>query len=264
VCLDDAIDLKDRVGTAQPWLGIQYPTASCPDYPGNWTILRCPGQWSPSTSDLRDDTINGCLNEVGVIPQWDTSTDPPTPLDIPNTVVTDAISSQCRATASSTLLTPADCMQATTGNKMASLGTEWVALLSRPSISLPVFKASWNNWADVSPGVTGCSATGSNVCYPVAALASVKVCGFMFGSSDISRWSVNVDPRGGNPSWGYDETSPLCAGVRGDMIAYPATGSLNKLWLALTPNGFQTTGTSGPGGLGVGAGYGVYGTRLIQ
>ena len=265
ICLDQANDLKARIGSAQPWEGIEYPTTACPNYAGNWTLLRCPGQWSPSNRELSDDTLYGCPTEVGVIPQWDTSTTPPTHLDIPSPTVIGAITTQCAATASSTLLTPADCMQPTTGNQMSSLGSEWATLLSKPHIALPAFNALWNTWANVTPGVSGCNPTGSNVCYPVAALVSVKVCGFMFGqSNNIASSSNNVDPRGNNPQWGFDNTSSLCNGVRNDMITNPPTGSNNKLWLAMTADGLQTTGTSGPSGQGVGFGYGVYGTRLIQ
>lgn len=267
VCLPEAEELRDRsLGTGDRWLGIEYPSAGCVGYPGNWTVLKCPGERSPSASQLRANTLNGCKEAIGVIPGWDQSTDPETLLDVSdvsNTAMRNDITVHCAAAAAAALVPPAtECLQATTGSSMNNLGTEWVELMRKENIALPSFVAEWNNFADISSA--GCTDTGSNVCYPVAALLSVKVCGFMFGNTDISRWAANVDPRGGNPSWAWDNSNALCAGVRDDMIANPSTGSNRKLWLALSDRGFQTTGASSPGSGSVGSSFGVYGTRLVQ
>ncbi|HSN06880.1 MAG TPA: hypothetical protein VLV82_05985, partial [Candidatus Angelobacter sp.] len=228
-----------------------YPNSSCPHDPGNWYILKCPGENAPSNAELVYNTLNGCKEEVGTIPQWDTTHTPWTPLD--TATVNDSITTQCEAAASATLLNPTDCLQANPGNKMNNLTSEWRTLLTKPSITLPVFNGDWNLYA--GSNAAGCSTTGSNVCYPVQALATVKVCGFWFGNgANQHAYDVGADVPGG-----------LCPGVGADIALNPPTGpGANELWLTLVPNGYQLQGTSGPSGIALGQGFGVDGTRLIR
>ncbi len=229
LCSTDAKTLSQTTG----WVGIVYPSPSCGNYNGNWYTLDCPEDMgSNSTSTFANDTLNGCKDEVGVVTAG-------------SGTVNQAIVDQCTASADGIVRDPQECMMANPGNVSANAVVDaWKVLLTKPSIMIPVFYPSWNSYAAAQ--VKACTTGGNGGCYPIQALASVKVCGYAWG-----------------PKTGYDDSSTVCQGVKQAVQNASTNGSTNELWLALTTP-LQTTGSSGPGGVAVGQAFGVYGTRLIK
>ena len=247
VCATDAASLVAAAASNQKWFGVTYPNATCGNYGGNWYTLNCPEDTNNGT--LSTDTANGCLDSVGVIPQYDTSVSPAVPL--PPATIDASIVSQCTDTMAGTVDTPQDCMSANPGNVAAQgVINAWDTLLAKPSITVPVFDPTWNTYA--TNQVAKCR-QGNNGCYPVQSLAAVKVCGYLWGGNK-SNSDTSTDVPGG-----------VCYGAGAAVAAARAAKGhpQDELWLALTAP-LQNTGDSGPGGVAIGGGQNVYATRLIK
>jgi hypothetical protein len=246
ICSTDATLLVAASLTPQKWLAVKYPNDLCGNYGGNWYTLNCPEDNNNGTLDTT--TLNGCKDEVGIIPQYDNGT-PPAPL--PPTTVNATIVTQCSAAINGTVLTPADCLTANPGNVAAqNVVDAWDTLLAKTAILVPIFDPAWNAYATSQVAKCG---QGNNGCYPVKAFASVKVCGYLWGGNKNN----------------YDVTTSgvgqICAGIAAAVsaAAKAKNGPTDMLWLALTTP-LQTQGSTGPGGQGLGQTFGVYGTRLIK
>ena len=240
LCTADADALVTASTSATKWVGVAYPNAACGNYGGNWYTLNCPEDGNNGTLDTT--TLYGCKDDVGIIPQVDSAGVP-----LSTGTIDASIVKECTDISGGTVNTPADCLLANPGNVRANnVVSAWDVLLTKPSIMIPIFDPVWNTYSTTM--VKGCTTGGNNGCYPVKALASVKVCGYAWGNK--TGWdTTSIDP------------GEICAGV--DTAVQALKGPTDELWLALT-TGIQTTGSSSPGGIAVGHSYGVYGTRLIQ
>jgi len=236
LCILDEAALLAAQNTSTKWVKVNYPNAGCGSYGGNWYSLNCPGDGNNGLLDTN--TLNGCSTEVGIIPQFDSAG-----LALAQSTINASISSQCTSAASRTQVIPADCMLADPGN-LASNGitSAWDVLLTKPSITVPVFDPTWNTFADTS--VPACKSGGNNGCYPIKAIAAVKVCAYRFQNKKST-----VAP------------DSICPGLTQAMVN--AGPNRDALWIALTAP-IQNQGTSGPSGGAVGDGSNVLGTRLIQ
>jgi hypothetical protein len=185
--------------------------------------------------------LEGCRTEVSIIE----------PIAPATSVTQTQVVNACTNLANKV---PAPCLRSNPGN-VASNGVvnAWDKLLTLPSIAVPVFNKTWTDWANA--GVAECKASGNNGCFPIQAIAGVKVCGYKWANKD------GLDPDNALPG------SP-CAGVAADLAAIQAMrprDNNNYLWLKLV--NVQLTGTSSPSSCSLGEGAcdaGGRGTRLVQ
>lgn len=236
LCLTDLNALKGG-----GWVRVRYPGADaslCGEYKGNWWTTDCP--LDSNNGGLDENTDLGCRTEVSIIEP------------IGGVPVTRAqVAAACTGL---TGKSPAPCLQSNPGNVAAQpVVNAWEELLASPGIAVPVFNKTWKDWADTD--VPTCKSGGDGACYPVEAIAGVKVCGFKWANKD------GVDPGEAIPG------SP-CAGVAADLAliqgASPADTN-NYLWLKL--QSVQITGSSKPSTCAVGddpCDGGARGTRLIE
>jgi len=236
------------------WQEIDLPSSACPGAAGNYFMLNCPyDSGNNGSTNFATDIAKGCPDDIGIVPQWNTTTTPWTPLDYA-TQIKPVIVTQCKAAATGANLVPEDCLMANPGSCCDSnTATAWNGLLGQ-TIALPVFDLSWNTDAEAAD--KGCLNKGNNVCYPIKAIAAVKVCGYYWGS--------NTNPN--NPQQAFalsaSQFGDPCYGLSATVTSN-FTGNQQALFLALV-NGLQIEGSSGPGGGSVGSSYGVNGTRLVQ
>lgn len=218
------------------WIKIVYPNPLCGSYGGNWYTTDCPLDGNNGT--LADNTRNGCNSSVGILPQRDSAGNP-----LPIGTITSSIISECTAAQSGSFVPPNFCLVANPGNVAADpVVSAWDYLMTLDSIAVPVFDPSYNTIA--TNNVAACRA-GNNGCYPVQAIASVKVCAY--------RW------QGKTPA--AVSTSPLCAGL--SLSTVRDGPNQDALYLALT-GPVQLSGSYGPAPGSVGDGSNVLGTRLVQ
>jgi Putative Flp pilus-assembly TadE/G-like len=243
LCVSDLTRLQGTDGIVQ--VRYEKDSAPCGTFPGNWYTANCPV--FQGNGDLADYTLNGCSHEVKIIEPV-----------APDTTVTQAtVLSEC----SPSLQTkdPSGCLVSNPGN-IASGSSQsgqqiigaWDYLLTLPSIAVPIFNTQWKTWADAA-NTSDCKSNGqgANGCYPVQAIAGVKVCGYRWQNKD------GLDPERAVPG------SP-CTGVDALLAAIPSSDKSNYLWLKLV--GVQLTGSSKPAGCAVGSSCdgGSRGTRLVE
>lgn len=224
------------------WVRVQYPGASvslCGEYNGNWYTTDCPLDSNNGTLD--ENTELGCRTEVSIIE----------PIAPATTVTRAQVADACTGLSGKT---PAPCLMSNPGNVAAqTVVDQWIAILSSPGISVPVFNKTWKDWAEAD--VTACRSGGNNGCYPVEAIAGVKVCAFKWANKD------GFDPGEAVPG------SP-CAGVAADLATVMSVrprDNNNYLWLKLTS--VQVTGSSKASGCSIGdpsCDAGSRGTRLVE
>jgi Flp pilus assembly protein TadG len=234
LCLDDLHKLQDALAApGSHWVRVKYPgdASVCGTYNGNWYTTDCPLDSNNGTLD--ENTQYGCRSEVSIIE--------------PGT------QAQVDAACSNLDVSPAACLQSNPGNIASNVVlTQWDKLLTMPGITVPVFNQTWANWAYAD--LPGCNQGGNNVCYPVQAIAGVKVCAYKWANK------TNIDSASDSPS------GP-CYGVGTDLngitSARPRDNN-NYLWLKL--ESVQLSGSSKPSGCGLGddCDAGSRGTRLIE
>jgi hypothetical protein len=221
---------------------VKYPSenlALCGEYNGNWNTTDCPLDTNNGTLD--ENTDFGCRSEVSIIE----------PIPPAATVTRAQVAAACTGLSGKS---PAPCLMSNPGNIVSNNVIDaWTDILATPGIAVPVFNQTWNDWADAD--VATCRTGGNNGCYPVQAIAGVKVCAFKWNSKQA------VDPAEavpGNP----------CAGVAADLqtiLDKKPKDNDNYLWLKLTS--VQITGSSKPSSCGVGddgCDAGARGTRLVE
>lgn len=231
ICVSDLNALQ----ISNTWVRVEYPSAAlsqCADYNGNWYTTDCPLDANNGTLD--ENTETGCLTEVSIIE--------------PTSPATSVTAADVVAACSNFADSPESCLTSNPGNVAANpVVAQWKLLVNTPGISVPVFNKTWAAWADA--GASKCKTGGNNGCFPVQAIAGVKVCGY--------KWQTKT---------GYDATqanpSSPCYGVAADIAA---ASKDNYLWLKLT--GLQLTGSSKPATCSVGdeaCDGGARGTRLVE
>lgn len=221
------------------YVAIRYPSldANCSFYNGNWYTSDCPDDGNNGTLD--ENTRNGCLSSVGVVIDQ-TTAPPPTQAQI-NAAVVSACTD---ATSANPSADPARCLVANPGNVAANTVVQaWNYLLTLPGIALPTFRQTWNDYATAQ--ITRCRTGGNNGCYPIEAIAAVKVCAYKWGNNKTGKAS--------------DTTA--CPGI--NSLVFPNDND-NYLYLRLV--NLQYSGSSSPGGCPVGGNcdLGGRGTRLID
>lgn len=241
LCLDDLSRLQAQQSSTPQWVRVQYPNPTatiCGSYSGNWYTSDCPLDGNNGTLD--QNTRNGCRTEISVIQASN-----------PAVGVTSAdVVSACSGLANKV---PAPCLTSNPGNVAAQpVVNAWDFLLTQPGIAVPVFDKTWKGWADTGSADCRTGGVGNNGCYPIKAIAGVKVCGYKWNNKD------GVDPEEsivGSP----------CNGVAADLAALPKKDNNNYLWLKLL--NVQVTGSSKPATCGVGdatCDAGSRGVRLIK
>jgi hypothetical protein len=247
VCDTDLERLKQAaaLGGSSAVVQIRYEKDSgpCGTFPGNWYAANCP--LFSNQGQLDEFTLYGCAEEVKIIEP------------LPNsTAVTQAqVEEECSPSLQSKV--PTGCMVSNPGNLVAGgdntqLIGAWNTLLTLPGIAIPIFNEQWKTWADARNTVD-CKfqGQGSNGCYPIEAIAGVKVCGYKFNNKD------GLDPENALPN------SP-CTGVAAQLAALAPNDQANYLWLRLV--NVQTTGSTKPSscGLGESCDGGLRRTRLVE
>ena len=211
-------DLQALQGTSS-WVRVKYPSDNlslCADYSGNWYTTDCPLDSNNGTLD--ENTQNGCRSEVSIIEAE------------PAATLRSRVDAACSNLSGKS---PAPCLASNPGNVASNVVVaQWQKLLDMPGISVPVFNQTWSNWADAD--VASCRSGGNNGCFPVQAIAGVKVCGYKWHNK------VGTDPSeavAGSP----------CNGVAADLATITSarpTDNNNYLWLKLVS--VQLTGSSKP------------------
>lgn len=242
LCVSDLTRLKQG-GITQ--IRYEKDSAPCGEFSGNWYTANCPvfqGQ-----GDLADYTLKGCAEEVKIIEPV-----------APDIVVTQTVVEQ-ECSPNLQTKTPSGCLvsnpgQIASGNVNNGTGVvgAWDQLFALPGIAVPVFNTQWKAWADAA-NTSDCrvNSAGSNGCYPIEAIATVKVCGYKWKNKD------GLDPSNALPA------SP-CLGVASQLAALDPNDQDNYLWLRLVS--LQTTGSTTPStcGLGDACDAGLRRTRLIE
>jgi len=240
LCLADLTQLQAVQSSSPGWVRIQYPAqnvAACGDYAGNWYTSDCPMDGNNGTLD--ENTRDGCLSEVSIIEPSDPSAG----------VTQQDVIAACTGISGAV---PAFCLGANPGNVVAQpVVNAWNFLMTLPSIGVPVFDKTWKTWADTSAPDCQTGGVGNNGCYPIKALAGVKVCGYKWNKKN------GVDPEesiAGSP----------CNGVASDLASLPKNDNKNYLWFKLVS--VQLTGSSTPSGCGLGdvCDAAARGTRLVE
>lgn len=220
------------------FVAIRYPSVDpgCQFYSGNWYTSDCPDDGNNGTLD--ENTRNGCLSSVGVAIDQ-TTTPPPTQAQVNAAVITACTDAVGRAS-----MDPARCLVANPGNVASNNVVQaWNYLLTLPGIALPTFRQTWNDYATAQ--IAGCRTGGNNGCYPIEAIAAVKVCAYKWGNNKKQK----------------STDTAACPGV--SSLVFPNDND-NYLYLRLI--NLQYSGSSAPGGCPVGGNcdLGGRGTRLIN
>jgi hypothetical protein len=229
ICDSDLARLKATTGIVQ--IRYEKDSGPCGTFPGNWYTANCPK--FQGNGDLTEYTLNGCQDEVKIIE--------PVP---PATTVTQLVVQQ-ECSPSLKTKVPSGCLVSNPGN-IASGSSQsdqgviaaWDYLLTLPAIAVPVFNPLWKTWAD-GANTSDCktSGQGANGCYPVQAIAGVKVCGYRWQNKN------GIDPENSVPG-------SVCAGVAASLAAIPDNDKANYLWLKLTS--VQVSGSTKPSSCAIG------------
>lgn len=236
VCVSDLARLKAG-GVVQ--IRYEKDSAPCGTFPGNWYTGNCP--LFSNQGELDTYTLEGCREEVKIIE----------PIAPSTTVTQQQVLDECSPSLQTK--TPSGCLVSNPGNIASNpIIDAWDYLLTLPGIAIPIFNQTWKAWAGAA-NTQDCKVDnqGANGCYPVEAIATVKVCGYKWKNKD------GLAPGNAVPG-------SSCYGVADQLAALAPHDQDNYLWLRLVS--LQTSGSTKPSscGLGESCDGGLRRTRLIE
>lgn len=202
------------------------PTGSCPsaNSPGNWWSVDCP---EDSGNDLANNTLNGCDDPVGIVPNQ------PAVGAFPNTALRNhLVNVGCAGPPDE------DCLESNPGQINGDgIWDAWASLVNNQTeVFLPVFCAENR----CNPGAVEINGGGNNVDYPVHRMTAITVCGYDWGTG------------GSGNRRGFSNTGE-CAGntfqvknKNGDTDAAGVPDGINTDYIIFRVHAIQTAGTVTP------------------